>query len=238
MKTLPNGETFYAYGGDFGPDFNYSLFYQNNEDPQMCCNGIVGPDLTPHPAAWEVKKVQAPVSRVASRINKDLLAGKLVIWNKHLALDLSHLAIRWELIEDGRMIQSGGLPPMTLAAGEKGVLNVPFACPDALVPGAEYFLTVRFLLQSDTAWAKAGHEVYWEQFRVPFPVKEKRSPIRRDSLPELDVEEDNERLAVEGKDFLVLFDKAEGRIIAYHAVRARSAGLGSDGAVLPRANGS
>ena len=69
----------------------------------MCCNGIVGPDLTPHPGAWEVKKVQAPLS-AAARSPKDLLAGKLQIWNKHLVLDLNHLAIRWELQEDGLVI--------------------------------------------------------------------------------------------------------------------------------------
>ncbi|HMN60143.1 MAG TPA: glycoside hydrolase family 2 TIM barrel-domain containing protein, partial [Anaerolinea sp.] len=139
LKTTPDGRPFYAYGGDFGPDFNYSLFYQNNEDPQMCCNGIVGPDLTPHPGAWEVKKIQAPLSAKA-RNKKDLLAGKLQVWNKHLALDLGHLAIRWELVEDGQVIQSGSLPPMPLSAGEKGLLVVPFAQPETLLPGAEYFL--------------------------------------------------------------------------------------------------
>ena len=33
----------------------------------------------------------------------------------------------------------------------------------------------------------------------------------------LGVEENEERLAIEGKDFLVLFSKVEGRILAYHA---------------------
>jgi hypothetical protein len=61
----PSGQQYYAYGGDFGPDFDYAALFQQNEDPQMCCNGIVGPDLTPHPGAFEVKKVQAPVGGAA-----------------------------------------------------------------------------------------------------------------------------------------------------------------------------
>lgn len=215
LKTTPDGKPFYAYGGDFGPDFNYSLFYQNNEDPQMCCNGIVGPDLTPHPGAWEVKKIQAPLS-LKARNKKDLLAGKLQVWNKHLALDLGHLAIRWELVEDGQVIQSGSLPPMSVPAGEKGVLVVPFAQPESLLPGAEYFLNVRFVLAADALWADAGHEVYWEQFPMPFPVTVK-PVIQRERMPELAISENDERLAVEGKNCLVLFDKAEGRLIAYHA---------------------
>jgi beta-galactosidase len=58
--------------------------------------------------------------------------------------------------------------------------------------------------------------VYWEQFRVLFPLPEKLpdSPMK---FPALGVEENEERLAVEGKDFLVLFSKSEGRILAYHA---------------------
>ena len=96
-----------------------STIHQDNEDPQMCCNGIVGPDLTPHPGAYEVKKVQAPVG-MSARSDEDVLAGRLQVWNKHLALGLDHLAIRWELVEDGLVIQSGELPPMHLEAGQKG----------------------------------------------------------------------------------------------------------------------
>ena len=44
LATNEKGQKYWAYGGDFGGDFNYHQF---NEDPQMCCNGIVGPDLTP-----------------------------------------------------------------------------------------------------------------------------------------------------------------------------------------------
>ena len=172
LTTNAKGEAYYGYGGDLGDDFNYSLFYQGNEDPQMCCNGIVGPDLTPHPGAWEVKKVQAPVA-LSARSDADVLAGRLQVVNKHLALSLAHLGIQWELLEDGRVIQSGTLPALDLEAGQKGELRVPFTTPEALTPGAEYFLNVRFLLDADTSWARAGHEVYWEQFRVLFPLPEK-----------------------------------------------------------------
>ena len=60
LTTNAKGETFYGYGGDLGDDFDYSLFYQGNEDPQMCCNGIVGPDLTPHPGRLRLRKSRRP----------------------------------------------------------------------------------------------------------------------------------------------------------------------------------
>ncbi len=116
LTAAPDGTPFYAYGGDFGGDFNYN---QRHEEPQMCCNGIVGPDLTPHPGAWEVKKVQAPVG-VGAATAADRLAGRLTVWNKYLALDLSHLDIRWELTEDGAIIAFGSAPTPDLAAGAEG----------------------------------------------------------------------------------------------------------------------
>ena len=71
LATNDKGQKYWAYGGDFGGDFNYR---QPHEDPQMCCNGVVGPDLVPHPGAFEVKKVQAPVGIQAV----DVLAGRFI----------------------------------------------------------------------------------------------------------------------------------------------------------------
>jgi beta-galactosidase len=47
------GVKYWAYGGDFGDEPN---------DAQFVCNGMVFPDRTPHPAAYEMKYLQAPVS--------------------------------------------------------------------------------------------------------------------------------------------------------------------------------
>ena len=203
------GAAYWAYGGDFGGDFDYD---QAHEDPQMCCNGIVGPDLAPHPGAFEVKKVQAPVGVMAA----DVLKGRVIIWNKYHNLSLDHLDIRWELTEDGRKIQSGNLSPLGLAAGERGDLEIPFQVPKVLHPGSEYHLNIRFLLNADTSWASKGHEVAWEQFRIPFAVAPKiRVPLS--SLPDLLVDGDDHQLMVTGANFQVVFSKTEGTISAYRA---------------------
>ena len=47
-KKNEKGELFWAYGGDYGPPDTPS-------DRNFCCNGLVAPDRTPHPALWEVK---------------------------------------------------------------------------------------------------------------------------------------------------------------------------------------
>ena len=212
--TLTNsrGESYQAYGGDFGPDFDFQRFYQDNEDPQMCCNGIVGPDLTPHPGAYEVKKVQAPLAVKAHNI----LTGQLILWNKHHTLSLAHLAILWELQEDGITIQSGELPAVDLPAGQKCELNVPFRLPAQGAPGAEYFLNVRFCLNADLPWAAKGHEVYWEQFAVPVTVGPRPVTALSD-LPSLQLHREAGQWVVAGAAVRVVFSEAEGKLTAYEA---------------------
>jgi hypothetical protein len=49
-KKNDQGQFFWAFGGDYGPPDVPS-------DRNFCCNGLVGPDRTPHPGLFEVKKV-------------------------------------------------------------------------------------------------------------------------------------------------------------------------------------
>ncbi len=210
LHTSPDGQKYYAYGGDFGGDFNYN---QSNEEPQMCCNGIVGPDLIPHPGAYEVKKVQAPVGVSA----EDLLAGRLVVWNKHHTLSLAHLDILWELEEDGRLVQSGLLPPLETPPGAKTPVQIPLQAPPSPAAGAEYHLKVRFALRADSPWAERGHVVAWEQFKVPFPTP--RRPIQPLSgIPNLAaMSEDSQRITLGGEGFQVVFNRSQGLIDSFQA---------------------
>jgi beta-galactosidase len=212
LHTTDAGESFWAYGGDFGGDFDYS---QDSEDPQMCCNGIVGPDLEPHPGAFEVKKVQAPVA-VGAASEQDVLAGRFTTWNKYHSLDLSHLGIQWELAQDGVVVQSGALPPLGLGPGQKDVLEIPFQTPEPLVPGAEYFLKISLVLAEEVPWAPKGHEVAWDQFRVPFAVPPK-PVLRLEAMPELTMTPDSDVVTIQGTGFQVVFNAAQGVITGYNA---------------------
>jgi beta-galactosidase len=213
LATTPQGQKYYAYGGDFGGDFNY---HQKDEDATMCCNGVVGPDLAPHPGAYEIKKVQAPLGLSADSA-AELLAGRLKLWNKYLALDLSHLAITWELLEDGKPVQSGSLPPSKLAAGECGELSVPFKAPRPKA-GAEYHLNVHFCLAEAAAWAPKGHEVFWAQFKLPLHAQHAHtSPIPQSDLPELTLVGDEQKVVLGAAGFKATFSKAAGILLAWQA---------------------
>jgi beta-galactosidase len=211
LAVRPDGQRYYAYGGDFGGDFNY---HQEGEDAQMCCNGIVGPDLVPHPGAYEVKKVQAPVGVQVV----DACAGRLRVWNKYHSLSLDHLTVNWELCEDGSVIQSGSLAAPALEPGEKGELQVPIQKPASLLAGAEYHLNVHFCLAQAAPWAPEGHEVTWEQFGVGWAVP-RRPVIALAEMPELHWVDDGQQVLVEGsgkdKNFRVAIDRTAGSIVSY-----------------------
>lgn len=82
-----NGCPFWAYGGDFGKDMP--------SDGNFCCNGIVGPDRTPHPAYSEVKYAHQDVAFEAT----DLANGKFTVKNRFYFTNLNKYIINYKVKE-------------------------------------------------------------------------------------------------------------------------------------------
>jgi len=93
-QVTSDGKEWYAYGGDFGDEPNSLSF---------CCNGIIFPDRSLHPAMWEVKKVYQPV-RVES---VDLLSGEVAVLNRYFFSNISGLELSWKLTSGERVLQTG-----------------------------------------------------------------------------------------------------------------------------------
>lgn len=72
------GNPFWAYGGDFGPDTVYT-------DGIFCCNGLVNPNRSVKPQLLEVKKVYQYIG--FSPVN--LATGEIAIVNKYGFRNLS-----------------------------------------------------------------------------------------------------------------------------------------------------
>jgi beta-galactosidase/beta-glucuronidase len=204
-QVTDDGVEWFAYGGDFGDEPN---------DNNFCINGLIFPDREIQPALWEHKKVAQPVKvRPVA-----LLAGEIEVANQYHFSDLSGLDISWQLSADDRIVQMGSLPRLSTPAGMSELVTVPLETP-SLEPGVEYWLTVSFALAADTPWAGQGHEVAWEQFKVPFEVPPMPEvPIA--DIPEIELEESQDRITVQGREFWLVFDKAEG-IIANLQVQGR-----------------
>ncbi len=202
-----DGNLEWAYGNEFdggiGPD---GYDYGAKENPQMCLNGVVNPDLTPKPGAGEVKKIQAPVA-FTMQDSESLGCGRVTVWNKYHSLDLSHLELVWDVTMDGVVIEHGVLPMPQVAAGDKACIEIPFGQPE-FKSGGEYWLNLIARQPRATAWSEPGHKVAWEQFALQ--PREAEHPVSRAGRAETDrvsVENTDGRLIVTGADFAVVFEQ-------------------------------
>jgi len=109
---------------------------------------------------------------------------------------------------------------MHLAPQSEKEVTIPFKKPQ-LKPGAEYWLKITSSLAEDTLWAKKGHVIAWDQFKLPYDVPE--VPIADiNTMPELKIKETRFEIIITGKDFELTIGKlhfwgkkAEGAIKSF-----------------------
>lgn len=156
-QPVERGEaTFWAYGGDFGPEGTPS-------DDNFCCNGLVNPDREPHPGLLEAKHVYQYIHCKLA----DGTKRRIEVKNWFDFTNVKDIATgQWRLKADGVTLQRGNLPEIDLAPGATKTLEVPVGDFKS-APGVEYSLEVSFALRKDLPWAKAGHEIAWDEFLLP-----------------------------------------------------------------------
>ena len=202
-KTLPDGRIMVAYGGDFGDKPNLKAF---------CFNGLLMSDRETTPKYWEVKKVYSPVElRVES--------GGLRVTNRNHHTDLSQYRCLWTLSIDGKQKDQGEITLPEVAPGESEMIPLPVSIAGKKASAkatSDLRLTICFILKRDALWAKAGHEVAWEQFCIQegallFSKLENRGRLK--------VRADEEHLSISGSGFSIQWEKnATGSLtsLTYH----------------------
>ncbi|MHA1986035.1 MAG: glycoside hydrolase family 2 TIM barrel-domain containing protein [Promethearchaeota archaeon] len=200
-KTSEDGKEFWGYGGDFGDERNMGNF---------CINGIVSPDRRPHPSLFEGKKVYQNIKVIPI----DLINGKIKILNDYNFKPLDFVDAIWEITANGIKIQEGKLERLNIEPTNSRDITIPLEHPN-LSFNTEYHLKIIFLLGEDTLWAKKGHNLAWDQFKIPYDV-----PIK----PELEIGEfgniiieDSEiNYMIMGENFKVIINKNSGVIESYN----------------------
>ena len=195
-KMDPNGKTYWAYGGDFGDVPN---------DANFCADGIVWPNREPHPALYEFKHLVQPV-----RVEAIDSRGRVRIVNKRDFTSLDDLYGEWELTVDGKRVQAGKLPRLNIAAGDS--MDVTLDLENTKQIG-ECFLNLRFYQREDTWWAKAGHELAWQQLAL---ASRAPKPARRVGAKVI-TEEDARAIILRAGAARAVFDKATGTLAEFGA---------------------
>jgi beta-galactosidase len=202
QRVRPGENTFWAYGGDFGPAGTPS-------DDNFCCNGLVTPDRKPHPGLFQVKHVYQYIHCRPV----DLAARTVEVKNWYDFTNLKGFAAgQWRLKADGKVIQSGRLPELELAPHATNRVSVPLKRFKPQ-PGVEYFLELTFNLAHTQPWAEAGHEIAWDEFKLPDAAPATALASAKQPAPKLT--QDPSRMVVSGTDFEAVFDKSSGGLTSW-----------------------
>jgi beta-galactosidase len=140
------GRKYWSYGGDMG-----SQNYTNDEN--FCHNGLVWPDRTPHPGAFEVKKVYQDILFEAV----DVKNGIIEITNDFGFTNLNHYNFKYQVLENGKSIKEGTID---VALNQKSKKQFKLDLPKLeSKPGTEYLLNV-------SAHTKTGSELLPQNFEI------------------------------------------------------------------------
>ena len=156
------GKEYFAYGGDYNEKFHDSNFN---------INGLVSPDRKPHPAMFEFKKLAQPIDICKGEENDDHIFS---LKNEQYFSDFSHFKLSWDLLIQGKKIESGNIDLAMLTAdspilfGEALKVHIPYT--DSFFVGAkendEAHLLLRVLYSQATMWCDENHIIAWEQFSL------------------------------------------------------------------------
>ncbi len=146
-ETTDDGTEWFAYGGHYGDQPN---------DANFCINGLVDPDLVPHPGLAELKWLARPVTIAVED-------GEIVVTNRRAHTDTSDLTITWHEELGGE--ETSWFQHITeepIAPG--GTVRV--ALPAEVRDTGDIVRTINFTVATtdDAPWARAGHVVAHDQY--------------------------------------------------------------------------
>ncbi|MDZ8117056.1 glycoside hydrolase family 2 TIM barrel-domain containing protein [Pontiella agarivorans] len=148
-----DGTVYYQYGGDWGDKKSFKNF---------SLNGLILADQSWTPKLEEVKKCYEPFAVKA--VSPD--EGSFTVLNRLNQQNLNHFMLKWEVRENGIVVESGEMDAPDAAPRETGEFSIPFTA-DKLNAGKENILRISFHLKSDMRWAKKGHEICFSEFTLP-----------------------------------------------------------------------
>ncbi len=194
VQAMEDGTKRYVYAGAFGEDVT-------DDVRDMCLNGVVFPDLSWKPAAYEVMHWQSPV-QIYKKPFSHLSTSSYMVKNNYIDKDLSHLSFSWELLCDGEVKDAGEMKTYTTAPG----------CEEALVYyidkskiSGEAFVNVKVRNKQKTCYSEIGYVIYEYQM----PLEESIICVETTKLfsEALDLEELDRTVAFTGRGTEVVFNK-------------------------------
>lgn len=193
-----NGKEYWAYGGDFGTNMP--------SDGNFCCNGIVNPDRTPHPAMNEVKYAHQDVAFHALDLNK----GEFQVENRFYFTNLNKYKITWQIKANDKVVRTQS-QVMEIEPQQKQNIQVNVEGLKSKA-GTEYFVNFQATTLEKSALLPAGYEIAHEQFQLP--IEQKILTFRTEG-PSLKCNVTDNLLSVKSPQVTFCFDKKSGLVTSY-----------------------
>jgi beta-galactosidase len=202
-----NGVTYYAYGGDYN---RYDVSDKNFLD-----NGLISPDRTPNPHAYEVGYFHQPVW--VSPV--DLTKGAVSVFNEYFFRDLSAYYAEWQLLADGEILQSGIVNTLHVAPQQRTNLSLDYDIKN-IATDKELLLNIAFKLKRAEPLLPAGFTIAKEQLAIrpyqtpPLALSNEKQTNIAGVAPTV---KDNDKfyLIIPGETFHIEFDKRDGFLCRY-----------------------
>lgn len=176
---------------------NFSKYKYNGNE---CAKGAVFADRTEKPFMPELKKAQQYITISADETKNNLFHIK----NNYYFTSLNDFVGGWIIRKDGVQVKQGEIPALGLKPDESGTFEVQLP---TFKNESEYTIDFSYRLKSARLWADAGHEVAKEQI-----VLQNRTPSENTGKGKVALTENDKTIKVEGKGFVVNFDKLSGTI--------------------------
>ena len=192
-----SGQSFYAYGGDFGDEPN---------DGNFVMDGLCTSEHRPGPGLVELKNVYQPVT-----VHRE--GNSVLVKNRHDFVSLENLLYSYEITrflgENKQYLNSsvGQIPgdrsgpgstfPIELTS-QSGSLQCDTSQP-------ETWLRIKFLTRQKLPWAGVHHEIAWAEFRLD-GGEASSQPAFTPNLQPMKLQESRSQLQISGPKFVMTFD--------------------------------
>lgn len=166
--------------------------------------GSIWPDRTVQPEMKQMKWTTQPIS--IRLLDAD--TGEAEVTNRLYFTDLSQYASHWKLMADGDVLEEGDIQFSALPQ-QKQIVRIPYHKP-SLVAGKEYRVMITSAIKKDEIWAKAGHEVAWDQLELT--SWNRPAPLTKATSENLTAEENDKEIRISGKGFCYRISKETGNL--------------------------
>lgn len=204
------------YQGGFTWDFKDQAIRMKNKDGKEFWNiinyidkanvndGLVNAEGTPQPEMHELKKVY----QYFNVKDVDINTGLVLISNSNYFVGAEDVYLTWQLLENGKQIDSGTMEQLSLDPQSQKAITIPFK-QELVKNGNEYFMNFQFKTKKATLWADKDFEVGSEQIAFPNSISTKWVTLPASKPLSLN---DKGDIELTGDNFTARFSKTNGSL--------------------------